>query len=114
MARASNERLLFFVVISLAALALQAQRPATTPSRERARQVNKSFEKAMEQDRMQPPAPQTPDWQKAQADADRLLFLAQLIHQQVHAGPGQIPAGLAGELKEIQKLSKGIHYKLRL
>ena len=114
MARASNERLLFFVVISLAALALQAQRPATAPSRERARQVNKSFEKAMEQDRMQPAAPQTPDWQKAQADADRLLFLAQLIHQQVHAGPGQIPAGLVGELKEIQKLSKGIHYKLRL
>ena len=40
---------------------------------------------------MQPPAPQTPDWQKAQADADRLLFLAQLMHQQVHTGPGQIP-----------------------
>ncbi len=63
---------------------------------------------------MRPPVPQTPDWQKARADADRLLSLAQLIHQQVHAGPDQLPAGLAGELKEIQKLSKGIHYKLRL
>ena len=115
MARLYNNRLLLFGLFSLAAaLALQAQRPTTTPSRERAREVNKGFEKAMEQDRVQPPVPQAPDWEKARADASRLLSLAQLIHQQVQASPDQLPAGLAGELKEVQKLARRLREELRM
>jgi hypothetical protein len=58
--------------------------------------------------------PPRPEWDKARVDADRLLTLVQQIHKQVHAGPNQLPAALADELKQVEKLSKSIRRKLAL
>jgi uncharacterized membrane protein YccC len=113
MARAYNERLLFFVVISLAALVLQAQRPTTSEGRKRAGQAMKAAEETLDQVRPEPATGQ-PDWEKARTDADRLLTLAQHIHAELHAGPGRIPATLAGELKQTQRLAKRIREQLQL
>ncbi len=53
-------------------------------------------------------------WKEARGDAEKLRALAQRIHEQVEAGAGQVPAGLAGELKEVQKLSKRLKEELLL
>ncbi len=53
-------------------------------------------------------------WKESRGDAEKLRALAQRIHEQVEAGAGQVPAGLAGELKEVQKLSKRLKEELLL
>ncbi len=115
MAHPYSSRVLFLVPFCVAAaLAVAAQRPTTIPGAEQGRQMIKSAEKSVDQTRIQPAAPSQPDWEKARTDADRLLEIAQQIHKQVHAGPGQLPAALSGELNEAQKLAKRLRQELRL
>lgn len=52
------------------------------------------------------------DWAKGLSHAERLLTLSQQVHAQIQAGPGQVPANLNAELKEIQKLTKQLRREL--
>jgi hypothetical protein len=81
------------------------------PGRVLADEAMRRFDKDLHQDRPQPAAPQ-PDWEKARADAARLLTLAQEINAHLQAGPQQISARLAGELKEADKLIKRLRREM--
>ena len=106
-------RLMFLSLSILAvAMALLAQRPSTIPGAEQGRQTMKRAGQSVDQDRLAPAQP-TPDWEKARADAARLLALAQKIHEEVEAARGRLPATLPGELKETEKLAKRIRTDLR-
>ena len=110
-----NSRWLLLGLFSLAAaLTIQAQRPSTIPGPEQGRQTMKSMEKIVDQERVQSTAPRRADWEKVQADASRLLTLAQRIHDQVQGGHEKLPAPVAGELNEIQKLTKRLRDELLL
>jgi hypothetical protein len=101
-------------IISMLAVGLiwaQQQRNDWIIGQERA--AKKQIDAIATEDRMQLPAAH-PDWQKARADASRLLALTQQIHDQIQAGPERVSNALVKELKEIQKLSKELHKDLLL
>lgn len=52
------------------------------------------------------------EWAKGLSHAEKLLALSQQVHTQLEAGPGQVPANLNAELKEIQKLTKQLQREL--
>ncbi len=99
------------LLILTAALAWSQQQGDWIIGQERA--AKRQIDAIGAQDRIQPTALR-PDWQKARADADRLLALAQNIQAQLRAGAETVPADLAKELKEVQKLSKELHKDLLL
>ncbi len=87
---------------------------ASTPGRLQVDQAIQNLNKSLRQDRPQRSRVQRPDWQKALTDATRLHSLAQQIHEQLEAGPHQIPAGLNKDLKEVEKLAKQVRQELLL
>jgi hypothetical protein len=104
--------LLLATALWVAAVPKTQERPDTIPpGRTQASESARRFEKSLHQDRPRPAVPQA-DWEKARADAARLLTLAQEINGQLQAGPQQIPAPLTGELKEAEKLVKRLRREL--
>ncbi len=77
------------------------------------RAAKKQIEAIAAQDRAQP-ATLGPDWEKARAESAQLLTVAKEIHDQVQAGPEQVPAPLAKKLKEVQRLVKQLQKDLLL
>jgi len=112
MRRASIVLLLGFLSMTTP-LASQQSGERTSEGLRKAREMQQQMDKAMKESQAKPAAPR-PDWQKARADADRLLDLSQRIRSQVQAGPDQVPSDLATELKEVRKLADRIRRELLL
>jgi hypothetical protein len=112
MARIRVLSLVLAGILWLAAVPKTQERPEPIPPGQvQANDATRRFEKDMHRDRPQPAVPQ-PAWEKARADAARLLTLAQEIQGQLQAGPQQVPAHLAGDLKEVDKLVKRLRREL--
>ncbi len=107
-------RVLLLMMLSLASgLAIYAQhedRPLP-PSLIEARRARQRAEQDLAEDNARP-TPRRPDWKKARSDADRLLALAQQVHEQVQTNSEQLPATLPGKLAQIEGLAKRIKKEL--
>ncbi len=77
------------------------------------RSARKQIDAITGQDRLQLPT-MRPDWEKARAEANQLLTLTQQIHNEVQAGSGKVPASLAKELQDVQRLAKQLRKHLLL
>lgn len=107
-------RLGLIVVLSfVTALGIQRPNQPISPGRIHSRRPQQRLDKITSQDRMRALAPRA-DWEKAQADAGKLLALAQQIDGQLQGKRGQISAALPAELKEVQKLAKRLRRELLL
>lgn len=115
MPRVKASGLLLVAVLGLVAAwgIQQRTEESIPPGIVHAREVRRRTDKILSQDRVAPRSAR-PDWEKAQADADRLLVLAKQIHGQLLGGPEHIPADLPRQLKEVEKLSRRLRRELRL
>ena len=114
MATLSRREILSLAITAACAgsAAARAQEPIP-PGLVLAGKTRERTDRMMNEDPLKPARPE-PEWKKAQADADKLLELAQAIHDQVKTSQQKIPAGLAAELKQIEKLSKKLRQDLLL
>jgi hypothetical protein len=107
-------RLGLIVALSfVSALGIQHPNEPTSPLRIHHPPTPRPLEKLTPPDRARTLAPRA-DWQKAQADASKLLALARQIDGQLQGKRGQISAALPAELKEVQKLAKLLRRELLL